>query len=78
VAYHVIAPHFVKDYPSIMAARVVDGHGRFFPCTQILGFRLQTNQYEVNEVSPSEFFIRVKEIDGYQVLAFKTDHNHRF
>jgi hypothetical protein len=72
--YHLIALHFVNDFLSVVAARVVHVRGQFdrvFSPAKILCPPLRIRQPKANEVVLSECFIRVKSIDAYQALITK-------
>jgi hypothetical protein len=68
-AHYVIVPHFVDDSLFIAAGRVTRVHvqlGRLLSHAQNLCTLPEIGQYKVNTVILSEYFIRVKPIDGYR------------
>jgi hypothetical protein len=73
-ARHVIETHFVNEFLSDMAVRVVHVHGQFDPVfspAQTRHTLLHIRQHKASEVVLSKCFIRVKTIGAYQLLTSK-------
>jgi hypothetical protein len=80
-AYHVIAPHCVNRFLSVVAEQIVHVDDEFNWVTwppRILRTLLQIRQHEVDEVVLSECFIPLKSIDTCQPLTPKKDRDHHF
>jgi hypothetical protein len=80
-AYHMIAPHCVDRFLSVVAAQTVHVDDQFdwaASPARILRMLLQIRQHEPNEVVLSECFIPLKSIDACQPLTPKKDRDHHF